>query len=65
MGNPGNNDAITFIFCAVIFAFVISYFEDPLARARQKPEYKLINNFLYEAQSDFSTAIILHIRKKQ
>ena len=63
MGNPNNNDAITFIFCAIIFAVVIAYFEDPLAKARQKPEYKIINNHLFDMQSDFSTAMIFHIRK--
>ena len=64
VGDKSNNEALSFILAAVVFAIVASFFEDPLARRRHTPEYRTINNHLYDMQTDFGTALIVHLRKK-
>ena len=64
VGEKSNNEALSFIMAAVLFAVLASFFEDPLARRRHTPEYRILNNHLYDMQTDFGTALIVHLRKK-
>ena len=64
VGEKGNSEALSFILAAVFFVLIASFFDDPLARTRLKPEYRVINNHLFDMQTDFSTALIVHLRKK-
>ena len=48
VGQKGNHEALSFILAAIVFLVIASFIEDPLARKRLKPEYRILNNHLYD-----------------
>lgn len=63
-GDKSNGEALSFIVAAIIFVIIASFIDNPAARKRLMPEYRIINNHLFDMQNDFSTALIISLRKK-
>ena len=63
-GDKSNGEALSFIVAAIIFVIIASFVDNPAARRRLSPEYRIVNNHLFDMQSDFSTALIVNLRKK-
>ena len=63
VGEKGNGEALSFIVAACVFLVIATWIDDPMARRRLSPEYRVLNNHLFDMQTDFSTALLVHLRK--